>query len=884
MKDNKTIPPKLPLRFFRWFCHPKLLKYIEGDLMELYDERVKEKGKRKADVRFVIDVLLLFRPSIIKPADGYKNLNTYGMYKSYFKIGWRSLIKNKGYSYINIIGLSVGMAVTLLIGMWVFDEVSFNSYHQNFEHIAQVYQHQTISHEIKTNAAVPVPMSSELRTVYRNDFKHVVQMWWEGSHVLAIDEKKIPRNGTFMDKEGLEMFSFQMLQGSWKSLDDPSSIVLSESTAQALFGDQDPLNQLLKIDNKMDVKVTGIFKDVPANSRFHSLQFISSWSTWLSANPWLKDDENNWNSDDINFTEAITFVEIEPTTSFEAVSKKIEKVKFNKLPREQATLENPLVFLQPMSRWHLHSEWKDGKENGGRIQFVWLFGIIGTFVLVLACINFMNLSTAQSEMRAKEVGIRKSIGSARAQLIGQFFIETFLIVSFAFVLAIGLASLSLPWFNQLAEKEMIMPWTNSTFLIIVVCFVFVTSILAGSYPALFLSSFQPVKVLKGVFRVGQFANVPRKVLVVLQFSVSVGLIIGTITVWQQIQFAKDRPIGYTREGLIMIRKNSNEFWGKMRPLRNKLKQADAIVELAESSSPATENWFTLNNFNWQGKDANEKVGFACMAVTPEYGSMMGWNFVQGRDYSREMATDSSAVILNQTAARLIGWQNPLDEEIEWQGRKFRVIGVIQDVVVDSPYEPAKPSLYFMTSDLFLNTIGSSWITIRLNPNLNSHEAIARTENVFKSVMHTVPFEFKFVDEEYENKFASEERIGRLASLFALLAIFISCLGLFGLASFATQQRTKEIGIRKILGATIFNLWKMLSKDFIVLIGISIVISIPITYFMLNNWLEGFQYRAELAWWIFAAAGLSAIVIALLTVSYQSVKTAFINPVKSLKSE
>jgi putative ABC transport system permease protein len=858
--------------------------YIEGDLMEVYEVRRKTIGKRRADIRFIIDVLLLFRPGIIKPTEGYKILNNYGMIKSYFKIGWRSLLKNKGYSYINIIGLTVGMSVTLLIGVWVFDEVSFNQYHKNSDHIAQVFQHQTINDGIITNAAVPVPLPTELKNSYRGDFKHVVQMWWEGSHVLSYEEKKIPRIGVFMAKEGLEMFSFQMLRGSWKSLIDPSSIVLSESTAQALFGEHDPVNQLLRIDNLMDVKVTGVFKDVPFNSRFHSLQFISTWDLWVSANPWLKDDENNWNSDDINFTDIITFVEIDPTTSFEAVSKKIEKIKFNKLPREQAIRENPKVFLQPMNRWHLHSQWKNGVESGGRIQIVWLFGIIGGFVLALACINFMNLSTAQSEMRAKEVGIRKSIGSARMQLIGQFFIETFLIVLFSFVLAIGLSSMALPWFNQLAEKEMTMPWTNSILILIALGFILFTSLLAGSYPAVFLSSFQPVKVLKGTFRVGKFASAPRKVLVVAQFFVSVTLIIGTVTVWRQIQFAKDRPIGYRREGLIMVRKTSADFWGKTRPLRNKLKQANAIVELAESASPATETWFTNNNFDWQGKDPNTKIGFACTAVSLEYGFTMGWSFLQGRDYSREFSTDSCAVILNQAAARLIGWQNPIDEEITWSGKKFRVIGVIKDMIVDSPYEAVKPTVYFMQSNFFQNTLGSVWINIRLNPGIGPHEAITRVERVFESVMPGVPFEFKFIDQEYEKKFASEERIGKLASLFALLAIFISCLGLFGLASFVAQQRTKEIGIRKIVGASIFSLWKMLSKDFVMLVTVACAITIPVSYFFMNDWLNGFQYRTETSWWVFGTTSIGALLLTLITVSYQSIRAALMNPVKSLKSE
>jgi putative ABC transport system permease protein len=865
-------PPQIPLRFFRWFCHPKLRNHIEGDLMELYEERVKEFGKIKADIKFIIDVLLLFRQGIIKPTEGYKNLNTYGMYKSYFKIGWRSLLKNKGYSYINIVGLTMGMAVTLLIGIWVFDEVSFNHYHKNYNRIAEVYEHKITNNGIATVLSVPMPLASVLKSSYKEDFKKVVSMWFESNHILTLGEKKISRNGTFMSKGGLEMFSFEMTKGSWQSLDDPSSIVLSESTALALFGATDPINQLLRVDNLLDVKVTGVFKDLPFNSRFRSLEFISSWDLWVSSNAWMKADENNWNSD------VLTFVEIESATSFDALTNKIKNIKYNNLPKEQAAKENPQLFLHPMGRWHLYSEWKDGKESGGRIQIVWLFGIIGSFVLILACINFMNLSTAQSEMRAKEVGIRKSIGSARTQLIGQFFVETFLIVFLAFAMAIGLASISLPWFNQLAEKEMTMPWTNSTFILVALGFVLFTSILAGSYPALFLSSFQPVKVLKGTFKIGRFANVPRQVLVVIQFSVSVALIIGTLAVWRQIQFAKNRPVGYTREGLIMVRKTSPDFEGKTEALRHKLMEADAIEALAESASPATETWFTNNNFIWKEKDPNLKIDFACVPVTQDFGKTVGWQFLRGRDYSREHSTDSSAMILNETAVKAMGLADPLNEEITWKGKKFKVIGVIQDMIVDSPYDPVKQTIYFV------NYNGNVWLNMRLNPSLSTHEAIARVENIFRSVLPAVPFEFKFIDQEFEKKFASEERIGKLATVFAVLAIFISCLGLFGLASFVAQQRTKEIGVRKVMGASVFNLWKMLSKDFIILVGISIFISTPIAYYMMSRWLNGFQYRTELTWWIFTSAGFGAIVITLLTVSYQSIKAALMNPVNSLKSE
>ncbi len=869
-------PPKKAIAFLRWFCHQDHIEEIEGDLTEVF---IKDsaRSRRYARWKFAWNVVKYLRPEFIKPLRQFYQHNFFGMYQNYLKVGWRSLRKNKGHSYINMMGLTAGLAAMLLIGMWVFDELSFNKYYKNYDRIAQVCQHQMVYDEIHTTMSVPVPLGMELRNSFKHDFRHVVRMWWELSHTLSIEEKKFPRTGVFMDPGGLEMFSFDMVKGSRRSLDDPSSIIISESTAQALFGDQDPLNQVVKIDNFIDAKVTGVFREMPANSRFHALQFVSSWDFWVSSNSWMKENENNW------YSAIMIFAEIEPNNTFESISKKIENVKFDHLPREQALRDNPKLFLNPMSRWHLYSQWKDGKESGGRIQFVWLFGIIGVFVLALACINFMNLSTAQSEARAKEVGIRKSIGSARAQLVSQFFTETVLLVLFAFVLAVCVTWTVLPWFNQLAEKEMTMPWNNTLLMVCTLALVILTGVLAGSYPALFLSSFEPVKVLKGTFRAGRFANLPRKILVVIQFTVSIALIIGTITVWRQIQFAKNRPIGYSREGLIAVRKNSPDFWGKTEVLQNRLKESGAIVELAESSSPATETWFIDSNFNWAGKDPDSKIDFACTAVTYDYGKTLGWNFLRGRDYEHERATDSSAIVINQAAARTIGWKDPIDEEIIWNGKRFKVIGVIQDMIVDSPYEPVKQCIYFQQSNFFQNLFGDVCINIRLNPNLSAHEAIERTEKVFESVVPTVPFEYSFTDQEYAKKFAGEERIGKLATLFASLAIFISCLGLFGLASFVAQQRTKELSIRKVMGASAFNLWKLLSKDFVFLVIISIFIAIPVAYYFLSDWLETFQYRTTLGWWIFVVAGMSAISITLVTVSYQTVKAATENPIKSLRS-
>jgi hypothetical protein len=443
------------------------------------------------------------------------------MIKNYLKIALRNITRSKGYSIINIVGLAVGMGVTMLIGMWIYDEVSFNKYHTNYERIGEIYQHQSLkTGEINTVMSGSGPLGAELKTNYKNDFKHIVRMWWESNHTLSIDDQKLSQNGTFMDNGVLEMFTFKMIQGDWSALNDPASIVLSALAAKALFGPVDPINKMIRLDNAVDLKVTGVYEDVPHNSRFYGLQFISSWDYFVANNSWMKDEENNWAN------ALTTFVELQPNANFESMSAKIADIKFNKLSKEEALRENPKLFIQPMSRWHLYSEWKNGKEVRGRIQFVWLFATIGVFVLLLACINFMNLSTAQSEKRAREVGIRKSIGSARSQLISQFLTESFMVVLLSWFFALALVGLILPWFNELSGKKMSVPWQSAGFLFISLAFILTTSLLSGSYPALFLSSFQPVKVLKGTFKAGRFASLPRRIMVVVQFAVSIVLIIG----------------------------------------------------------------------------------------------------------------------------------------------------------------------------------------------------------------------------------------------------------------------------------------------------------------------------------------------------------------------
>jgi putative ABC transport system permease protein len=754
----------------------------------------------------------------------------------------------------------------------LYDEVSFNRCHDNYDNIAQVYQHRTFNGAINTISETPVPLGAELRTNFSNDFKRIVRSWWPGSHVLSHEHIKFTKHGTFMDPEALDMFSFTMLKGNRSALNKPASVVLSQSTATALFGDEDSLNRIVRIDNAVDAIVTGVFKEFPENSRFHTLQFVSTWDSWVSSNEWLKEDEQNWNSGIMIFTER------NGETSFESLSARIGNLKAQHVDQSQVSRENPVLFLHPMSRWHLYSEWRNGKESGGRIQYVWLFGIIGAFVLFLACINFMNLSTAQSERRAREVGIRKSIGSARSQLILQFLVESFLITAFAFTVSVVIAAAVMPWFNILADKNMQAPWSIPYFWPACVAFVLITSLLAGSYPALYLSSFRPLRALKGSFSSDRLGALPRKSLVVTQFTVSVMLVLGTIVVWQQIQFARDRPVGYTREGLIMVRKISPEFWGKSFVLRNELKASGAVMEVAESSSPVTESWFHDTGFTWRGKDPDLRDDFALVSVTHEYGRTMGWEFIQGRDYSRDFSTDSSAIVLNEAAVHYMGLSDPINEEITWNGRQFKVIGVIKDMIIDSPYAPAKQTIFWLHRE------GHVWINMRINPEMGTSEALGRIEQVFQKLIPSVPFDFKFADDEFARKFAAEVRMGSLSNLFSFLAILISCLGLLGMASFVAEQRKKEVGVRKILGASGIQLWRMLSAEFVLLAGISCAIGLPLGNFFLNQWLSGYEYRTELSWWVYGVTLGGAIAITLLTVSFHTIRVVTSNPVKSLKSE
>lgn len=799
------------------------------------------------------------------------------MFKNYLKIAWRNLTKNKAYTFINVGGLALGMAVTLIIGLWITDELSHNSYFTHKNQIAQVYQSQTNNGETGIGPAIPRPLEKAFREGYMDNFKHLVMSSWNTSQYLKYKETNISRAGNFMQRKAPEMLDLKILKGEKDGVREINSIMLNESTANALFGDEDPIGKTIEVNSQYDMMVTAVYQDIPFNTSFNDTEFIMPWDKYVSVNEWVKNAEDHWGNNSYQM-----FVQLADNTTMESVTSKIKMVKqdLNENSREFDTQ----LFLFPMKEWHLRGNFENGKQVGGRIKYVWLFGIIGAFILLLACINFMNLSTARSEKRAKEVGIRKAIGSQRGQLINQFLGESFLVVLFAFGLAILIVVSSLNGFNELARKELTFPWSSLGFWGASLAFILFTALLAGSYPALYLSSFRPVDVLKGTFKSGKHSGLPRKILVVVQFTVSVAFIIGTVVVMQQINYAKNRPIGYDKQGLVQIPTMSQDFDGKFELMRNEFINSGAVVEMSTSSAPTTRIWSNRSGFDWEGKPEGFQEDLAWTEVSPEYAKSLGLKIVEGRDFSREFASDSSAVLLNETAVKYMGLEDPVgkfitDTDVEDPFEPMKIIGVVQDMIAQSPYEPVKQGMY-----VFDKHGNSSYYNIRLNPQQSANQNIAVIERVFKEHFPSIPFQYDFVDEEYAEKFASEVRIGRLSGIFTALAILISCLGLFGLTSFVAEQRTKEIGVRKVLGATVFNVWNMLSKDFLKLVIISCFIAVPIAYYVMNGWLQEYPYRVILKWWIFGLAMLGAMLVTVLTVSFQAIRAAKSDPARSLRTE
>lgn len=789
------------------------------------------------------------------------------MLKNYFLIAWRTIRQNKTLSFINIFGLSTGMAFALLIGLWVKHETSFNKFNEHAERIGIMRKNTQFNNEKATQVATPLPLHDELKSSYP-EVERATRMDWGNGHSLMNGDSKYSKKGRYVDSDFLKMFSLPLLQGNIETaLNDPNSIILSQSLAATMFRGQNPLGKIIRIDNQYDVQVTGVIADAPSNFSF-GYEFLAPFEFKVQNVDFVKNAKTQWSN---NFL--MNLVELKEGASMEAFSKKIAPL----IEQKDENNKGQRLFLQPLLRWHLHNDYRNWVNVGGKIEYVRLLGIVGIFVLLIACINFMNLSTARSEKRAREVGVRKAIGSQRSQLIVQFLTESMLTAFIAFLLALVLMWVVLPYLKDVGFEAIRINFSDLSLLASVLGVCILTGLIAGSYPALYLSSFAPVKVLKGTPRQGTGAAVFRKVLVVSQFAVSVGLIISTVIVFQQIRHAKERSVGYDPDNLITI-SASTDLIKQYAILKRDLLNTGLLEAVSKSSSPMTgvnNNW---GGFSWEGYDPSANIAMDVVMTEWDYEKTAGLRLKQGRAFSKEFRTDSSAVIINEAAMKVIGFKEPVGKIIRLNDQPLTIIGVNENVIMRDPFKSVVPTVIIFNPD------NVSDILLRLKPGKDVRQALAAIQPVVERYNPSLPFAYNFVDEEYGKKFAVENQVGKLAGIFAVLAVFISCLGLFGLAMFMAERRTKEIGIRKVLGASLADVWMLLSKEFVWLVLAGCLIASPLAFWLMQNWLRHYDYRIDISWWIFILAGLIAVTIALLTVSTQAIKAAILNPVKSLRSE
>jgi len=786
------------------------------------------------------------------------------MFKNYLKVAFRNLWKNKGFSFINIIGLAIGMASAILILLWIQNEVSYDGFHAKKDRIYEAWNRAEFSGALHCWNTTPRPLAAAMQRDFP-EVEHTARVNWPSRLLFTVGEKKLMEQGNMVDSVFLQVFSFPMLQGNpATALNDGHSIVLTRSFAKTLFGTTDVMGKIIRIDNKENFTVSGVLEDLPNNTRF-TFKYLLPWAFLRRQGT----DENNWGNNSTR-----TYVLLKPNATLTSVAPKVKIMK----QRYDSSEKHWEMFLYPISRWRLYSNFKGSQEDGGRIEFVRLFGIVAAFILLIACINFMNLSTARSEKRAKEVGIRKVVGAPRGKLISQFIGESILLALLAGMLAIGIVLLSLPGFNQLTEKHLFVPFGNILFWVSAIGFIIFTGLLAGSYPAFFLSSFQPVKVLKGTFRAAHALVTPRKVLVVLQFTFAIVLIICTIIVKQQIDYARSRDTGYER-GSLVFHYMTGDIEKKYDLIRQELLSSGAAVAVCKTSSPLTDNYSDTWGFQWTGKDPKDKTDFNYFCTDQNLAKTTGIQLIQGRDFDlRQYPTDSTAMMLNESAVKAMHFKEPIGQVVKEGEQAYHVVGVIKDFIIQSPYEPIRPMVIVGAKGWF------STMNFKLSGNTLTANSLQKAEAIFRKYNPEYPFEYHFADAEYAQKFDDERRIGTLAGLFAALTVFISCLGLFGLATYMAENRVKEIGVRKVLGASVGGIATLLSKDFLKLVIVSFVVAAPLAWWAMYTWLKNYPYRVEIKWWVFAMSAVLTVSIAVLTVSYQAIRAALANPAKSLRSE
>jgi ABC-type antimicrobial peptide transport system permease subunit len=789
------------------------------------------------------------------------------MFRSFFKVAFRNLSRSKGFATINISGLAVGMASAALILLWIQNELSHDRFHEKVDRLYIMYNRDRFSGQQWAWNSTPKPMATALKT----DFPEVedVSRARYSPFLCTVGERKLKGNSCAVDSGFLKMFSFPLISGDKASaLSKPFSIVVTEAFAKKMFGDVDVLGKTIRLDSIDIFTVTGVLKDLPNNTSFN-FEYLLPWSYIKRLNL----EDVSWGNNSVQ-----TYVLLKKGASQARFDQQVSDItiKHTKGTPDPSTTR---VFSWPLGQSWLFSRNDNGHLVAGRMVTVRLFAVIAAFILLIACINFMNLSTARSEKRAREVGIRKVAGAGKSSLIMQFIGESILMAFFAGVIAWAIVQLSLGAFNSLVQKQLFLVYSDYHFWLYSLGFILITGVLAGSYPAFFLSSFRPVKVLKGTFKATNSAVNPRKVLVVLQFSFAIILIICTMIIVRQIGYAEARNTGYDRNRLVYSFL-TGESYRNFDAIKQGLLNSGAAIAVTKSMNPITQRNSDSWGFSWPGSTPEDKkLDFVRMSTDADFTKVMGITLLEGRDIDiHSHPADSNAVLLNETAVRKMELKNPLGTIIRSDNEKWTVVGVVKDFIMESPYEPINP--------MIING-PSAWFNVvhyKLNPAKPAQEDLRLAEQVFKTYNSQYPFEFHFADEEYAKKFQDSKQTGTLAALFAGLTIFISCLGLFGLAMFMAATRMREIGVRKVLGASVTSITALLSKDFLKLVIIAFFIAIPVAWYAMSEWLHHYTYNIGIEWWIFGLAGILSCAVALATVSFQAIRSAIANPVKSLRSE
>ncbi len=859
------MPPRLAIAFLRWFCKLDYLPDIEGDLFQLYTRRMEESGKKKADLLFCKDVLLLFRPGIIRSFVLLKTPNRMEIFKHNLLISFRNHLKNKSFFLINLLGLTSGLACVLFIYLWVNDEISIDQYHTNKDRLYQYMENVDQGNGMITRITSAGPTAKALEEEYP-EVEKAVTTTWVTNYNLSWEDNNTKADGIYVSKNYFDLFSLDIIEGDkYKLLEDKNNIIISDELALRFFGDtQNITGKMIEVDRNTLFQVAGIFKKLPATSSVQ-YDFMLTFEHFWDNNEWVQ----NWYN-----TAPRTYLLMKEGADIDAFNKKIYDLVRDKT---EGNAKHRSPFIAKFSDRYLNGKYENGKVAGGRIEYVKMFSTIALFILVIACINFMNLSTARASRRLKEVGVKKTIGVNKGILVFQYLVDSFMLVIIAMVMAYLLVWLILPSFNLIVDKNLSLnpDYQLITGTILIIC---ITALLSGIYPAFYLSKFKPIQVLKGGNHKSTGESWARKGLVTFQFTLSVVLIASVIVVYEQISYTQTKNLGYNNDNvLIMNVEGALRDSSRFQTFLSELSTKPNLKNAAGSNHNMTGHNGGTYGIQWPGKDPNDRTEFENMQVTPNFIKTMDIEFKEGRNFMPDSQSESDKIIFNEAAIAFMGLENPLGKKVELWGNQVEIIGIVKDFHFDSFHEAVKPIFFILRNNHTRN------IMVKLEAG-KLQEGIQTISELHETFNPGVNLTYKFLDDEYQKMYEAENRVSILAGYFAAIAIIISCLGLFGLAAFTLERKGKEIGIRKIFGSSSMDLTVKLTNDLTKSVLISIIIGLPLSYFMLNNWLENFAYKIDMEWWFFFAAGFLTFLIAILTVGFQALKASLFDPILLLKDE